>query len=167
MTSSPAAHRPPSAPTSNPVLKRALLYGVLLAAAIAVVMGIVGGFVSGGIGVVSALVGTAMAVVFLGITAVSILLGNRFSGSDMFVAAFFGIVMGSWILKFVIFIVLSLLLKGQPWIDPLILFISIVAGVVGSLAVDVIVVARSRMPHASDVRLPTAEDHDHDGQNQA
>jgi hypothetical protein len=50
--------------------------------------------------------------------------------------------------------VLSLVLKGQPWIDPLILFISIVVGVVGSLLVDVIVVARSRVPYASDVVMP-------------
>jgi hypothetical protein len=115
---------------------------------------VIGWIVSGGPGIAGALVGTAMAVVFLGITAASILLANRFSGSDMFVGAFFGIVLGSWLVKFVVFIVLSLVLKGQPWIDPLILFISIVVGVVGSLLVDVIVVARSRVPYASDVVMP-------------
>jgi hypothetical protein len=149
---SPTPPRP--LPSSNPVLKRALKYGALLAVAIAVVMGVIGWIVSGGPGIAGALVGTAMAVVFLGITAASILLANRFSGSDMFVGAFFGIVLGSWLVKFVVFIVLSLVLKGQPWIDPLILFISIVVGVVGSLLVDVIVVARSRVPYASDVVMP-------------
>ncbi|WP_308468247.1 hypothetical protein [Rathayibacter soli] len=141
-------------PTSNPVLKRALKYGALLALAIAVVMGVIGAIVAGGPGVVGALIGTAMALVFTGITAASILLANRFTGTDLFVGAFFGIVLGSWLIKFVVFIVLSIALKGQPWVNPLILFISIVAGVVGSLVVDVVVVARSRVPYASDVTLP-------------
>ena len=141
--------------SSNIVLKRALKYGALLAVAIAVVMGIIGLLVAGGPGIAGALVGTGMALVFLGITAASILLANRFTGSDLFVGAFFGIVLGSWLVKFVLFIVLSIVLKGQPWIDPTILFISIVVGVVGSLLVDVIVVARSRMPYASDLGAPT------------
>ncbi|MEO8907423.1 MAG: hypothetical protein ABI310_05030 [Microbacteriaceae bacterium] len=145
---------PRSVPTSNPVLKRALKYGALLALAIAVVMGVIGGFVAGGPGVVGALIGTAMALVFTGITAASILLANRFTGSDLFVGAFFGIVLGSWLVKFVVFIVLSIVLKGQPWVNSLILFISIVVGVIGSLVVDVVVVARSRVPYASDVVLP-------------
>ncbi|TAM67595.1 MAG: hypothetical protein EPN48_13240 [Microbacteriaceae bacterium] len=141
-------------PTANPVLKRALRYGAILALAIAVVVGVIGGIVAGGPGVAGALIGTAMALVFTGITAVSILLANRFTGSDLFVGAFFGIVLGSWLVKFVVFIVLSLALKGQPWLNPLILFISIVAGVIGSLIVDLVVVARSRVPYASDVELP-------------
>lgn len=153
MTSPTASH---PVPTSNPVLKRALKYGALLALVIVVVMGIIGVIVDGGPGVVGALIGTAMALVFTGITAASILLANRFTGSDMFVGAFFGIVLGSWLVKFVVFIVLSLILKGQPWVNPLILFISIVVGVVGSLAVDVVVVARSRVGYASDVTLPQA-----------
>jgi hypothetical protein len=144
----------PAELSSNVVLKRALKYGALLAAAIAVVMGVIGGIVAGGPGIGGALVGTGMALVFLGITAASILIANRFTGSDLFVGAFFGIVLGSWLVKFVLFIVLSLILKGQPWIDPTILFISIVVSVVGSLLVDVIVVARSRLPYVSDLARP-------------
>jgi hypothetical protein len=149
---SPHAEHP--APSSNPVLANALKYGALLALAIAVVMGIIGWFVAGGPGVAGALIGTAMALVFLGITAASILVANRFIRSDLYVGVFFGIVLGSWLLKFVLFIVLSIVLRGQPWISPVILFISIVAGVVGSLLVDVIVVARGRVPYASDVNIP-------------
>lgn len=140
--------------SSNAVLRRALNYGALLALAIAIVMGVIGAIVAGWPGIVSALVGTAMALVFLGITAASILVANRFSNSDMFVGAFFGIVLGSWFLKFIVFIVLSLVLKGQSWISPSILFISIVLGVIGSLLVDVIVVARSRLPYVSDMAQP-------------
>jgi hypothetical protein len=38
----------------------------------------------------------------------------------------------------------------------MVLFLSLVAGVMASLVVDVLVVARSRMPYASDVELPKA-----------
>ena len=110
-------------PTSNPVLRRALL-------------------------------GTLIAVVFMGITAASILLANRFAGSDLFVGAFFGIVLGGWLLKFILFIVLVVLLRDAEWLDPVVLFLAIVAGVIGSLVVDVLVVARSRLPYASDTQLP-------------
>jgi hypothetical protein len=141
-------------PTSNPVLRRALLWGGVLAAVIAVVGGIVGFAVAGTEGLVSALLGTLIAVVFMGITAGSILLANRFAGSDLFVGAFFGIVLGGWLLKFILFIVLVVLLRGAEWLDPVVLFLAIVAGVIGSLVVDVLVVARSRLPYASDVQLP-------------
>lgn len=141
-------------PTSNPVMKRALAWGGLLALVIMVIGAIVGGIVAGWPGVASALVGTALAVVFMGITAASILLANRFAGGDMFVPAFFGIVMGGWLLKLVVFVVLVFVLRAQPWVQPVVLFASVVAGVIGSLVVDILVVMRSRMPYASDVVLP-------------
>ena len=141
-------------PTSNPVLRRALLWGGVLAAVIAVVGGILGFVFAGTEGLVSALLGTLIAVVFMGITAASILLANRFAGSDLFVGAFFGIVLGGWLLKFILFIVLVVLLRDAEWLDPVVLFLAIVAGVIGSLVVDVLVVARSRLPYASDTQLP-------------
>jgi hypothetical protein len=95
-----------------------------------------------------------MAAVFLSITALSILIANRFIGSDLFVGLFFGIVLGGWIVKFVLFLVLAILLRDQPWINPVVLFLSLIAGVIGSLVVDMIVVFRSRIPYASDVTLP-------------
>lgn len=134
------------------VLKRALLYGGILAAAIAIIGSILGGLVAGGAGVASALVGTGMAVVFLGITAVSILFARKFD-----IGAFFGIVMGAWLLKFVLFLVLALALKDQPWIQDTVLFITIVAAVVGTLAVDVIVAAKSRVPYV-ETELPEQPD---------
>lgn len=147
---------PSPQPTSVPVLKRTLVYGSMLALAIAVVGAIIGGIVAGGAGVVSALIGTALAVAFMGITAASILIANRFAGRESAIGAFFGIVMGGWVLKFVVFIVLLVLLKDQPWIQPIVLFLSIIACVIGSLVVDVVVVMKSRMPYVSDVHLPGA-----------
>ncbi|WP_127793003.1 hypothetical protein [Agromyces sp. LHK192] len=157
MTDAPGASR---TPTSNPVLRRALVWGGVLAAVILVVSAVLGLVFAGVDGLVSALVGTVMAVVFMGITAASILLANRFAGSDLFVGAFFGIVLGGWLLKFVLFIVLVLVLRDAPWLNGTVLFLSIVAGVIASLVVDVLVVARSRLPYASDVQLPKAPTED-------
>jgi hypothetical protein len=150
----PAQRPGPQQPSSNPVLKDVLKYGFILAGGIAIVGMVLGGIFAGWVGVTSALIGTLMAAVFLSITASSILIANRFIGSDLFVGLFFGIVLGGWIVKFVLFIVLSLLLRDQPWINPVVLFLSLIAGVIGSLVVDMIVVFRSRIPYASDVTLP-------------
>ena len=106
----------------------------------------------------SALIGTLMAVVFMGITAGSILLANRFAGTAAAIGAFFGIVMGGWLVKFVVFLLLMVLLKDQPWIQPVVLFLSIIAGVVGSLLVDVFVLMKSRMTYVSDITLPAPSD---------
>jgi len=135
-------------------LRRALALGGALAAAIALVGGIAGYLTVGPRGLVSALVGTAMAFVFLAVTAVSILLAGRTGKSDVLSPSFFGIVLGGWLAKFVVFLVLVFVLKDQPWIDNTVLFLSIVAGVVGSLVVDVLVVGRSRIPVVPDVSMP-------------
>ena len=147
-------------PTSNPVLRRALAWGGLLAGVVLIVSGILGFVFAGVEGLVSAFVGTLMAVVFMGITAASILLANRFASSDLFVGAFFGIVLGGWLVKFIVFIVLVVVLRDAPWLNPTVLFLSLVAGVIASLVVDVLVVSKSRMPYASDVELPKAPSDD-------
>jgi hypothetical protein len=137
-----------------PILKRILAYGGILALAIAVVGSIVGLIVAGGVGLVSALIGTVMAVVFLGITAASIVLATKVAKGDLLSVAFFGIVMGAWLVKLVVFIVLIVLLKDQPWIQTQVLFLTVVIAVIGTLVVDVVVIARSRMPYVSDISLP-------------
>ena len=48
------------------------------------------------------------------------------------------------------------LLRDADWLNPTVLFLSLVAGVIASLVVDVLVVAKSRMPYVSDVELPKA-----------
>ncbi|MHA6668821.1 hypothetical protein ACX3O0_08105 [Homoserinimonas sp. A447] len=135
--------------TAAPILKKVLLYGAILAVAIAVIGSIVGYVTVGSVGISSALIGTVMAVVFLAITALSILVAGKYS-----LGAFFGIVMGAWLLKFVLFLVLIFILKDQPWLNAQVMFLSIVAAVVGTLVVDVVVVARSRMSYVSDIELP-------------
>jgi hypothetical protein len=150
----PRPAQPPAQPSSTPVLRDVLKYGLILAGVIAVAGMLLGGLFAGWIGVTSALIGTLMAAVFLSLTAASILLANRFIGSDLYVGLFFGIVLGSWIVKFILFLVLAIVLRDQPWINPVVLFLSLIAGVIGSLVVDVVVAVRSRVPYVSDTTLP-------------
>lgn len=144
MTGSHPADRPE--PTSIPVLKRVLRYGALLAVGIAVVGAVLGFVFAGGPGALGALIGAVLAGVLLAVTAFSIILGNRFD-----VGGFFGIVMGAWLLKFVLFLVAAFLLKDQPWLNTTAMFLAVIVAVLGSLVIDVVVVARARMPYVSDL----------------
>ena len=133
------------------IFTKILTYTGFLALAIAVVGGGLGYALAGTDGLWSALVGVALAVVFAGITAASMLVAIRFR-----LAAFFGIVMGAWLLKLVIFIALLVVLRDQPFVDDVVLFLALVVSIVGTLAVDALVVVRGRLSYVSDASLPPA-----------
>ncbi|MDO3696292.1 hypothetical protein Q3H92_11535 [Curtobacterium flaccumfaciens] len=136
----------------RPVFRRIITWGAVLAVALAVVGGLIGFLVADGPGLVGGLLGAVLSVVFLGLTAVSVLVALRVSKGQMISGAFFGIVMGTWLLKFIVFIVLLVLLKDRDWVNFPVLAIVIIAGVVGSLVIDVVAVAKARIPIG--VRLP-------------
>lgn len=146
----------------RPVFRRILLQGAVLAGALAVVGGVVGWFVAGGPGLTGGLIGAVMSVVFCGLTAVSVLLAIWFSGGQMISGAFFGTIMGTFLVKFVVFIVVLVALKDRDWVNTPVLAIAIIIGVIGSLVIDVTVIARARVPIG--VSLPgdrtDAEDRD-------
>jgi len=142
--------------SSTPVLRTAIVWGAVATVVIAVVGGGIGFALEGVDGMLSALAGAATAAVFMLLTAVSILVANRWFGDALYVPIFFGIVLGGWILKLVLFIVALLVLRGQPWIVPMVFFLAIVASVVASLAIDAIAMLRSRAPYV-DVALPGDE----------
>ena len=150
----------PSPVSSNPILRRTLMWSGVSALVLAVVAGGIGFAVAGPNGLWSGLLGVLLAVVFLGITAGSILFANRWFGDPLYVQLFFAIVLGGWLLKLGIFLVVMILLSGQSWIEPLVFFLSIVAGVAMSLIVDVIVLTRMRLPNVSDISLPTTNPED-------
>jgi len=151
--------------SSTPVFRTTLLWSAAATAVLAVAGALIGYAVSGADGLWSALVAVVLAAVFLGFTAASILIANRWYGKELYVPLFFGLVMGAWLLKFVVFIVVLLALRGQPWLDAPVFFVALVVSVVASLAIDVVVMLRMRMPHASDVALPTAADLDAEAAN--
>jgi hypothetical protein len=144
--------------SSTPVLRTTLVWSAVVTAILAVAGAVIGYAAAGVDGLWSVLVGVGLAFLFLGITGASILVANRWFGDDLYVPIFFGIVLGGWIVKFGVFIVVLLLLRDQPWLEQTPFFLALVVGIVASLVVDVVVMMRMRIPHVSDATLPTAAD---------
>jgi hypothetical protein len=126
---------------ANQLFKRVLLWGALLTASIAILAGTAGWFIAGLAGLLSALVGAAISFGFVSLTALSVWLGGRLS-----IGAFSGIVLGGWILKVVIFLAVIGLLRRADWVDGPLFFITLVASVVGTLAIDSWVFLKARLP---------------------
>ena len=146
--------------SSTPLLRATLMWSAVVTAILAAVGATIGYLSAGSDGLWSVLVGVALAFLFLAITGASILVANRWFGDALYVPIFFGIVLGGWIVKFAVFIVVLLALRGQPWLEPTAFFLALVVGIVASLVIDVVVMTRMRIPHASDTTLPTAADLD-------
>ena len=139
---------------SATILARALVYGAILTVTIAVVGSVIGFLVAGPEGLWSALIGAGLTALFMVFTSASIVLAAKVTKNEPSSTLFFGIVLGMWLLKFVVFIVLLVLLQAQPFVQPLILFFSILAAVLGSLVVDVVAFLGARVPYVGDVKLP-------------
>ncbi|GGF01950.1 hypothetical protein [Mycetocola zhadangensis] len=135
--------------TANKIFRTALIWGGVIAVLIGVVGAIIGWNIDGSVGLTSALIGAVVGAAFLSITAASILFANRYAASDMYVTIFFGVVLGGWLLKFVLFLVLAIVLRDQPWINLLILFTSVIASAVATLVVDTIIVMKGRVPYTA------------------
>lgn len=151
--------------SSTPLLRTTLIWSGVATAVLAVAGGVAGYLASGTGGMWSALAAVLLAALFMGLSAATILIANRWFGDPLYVPIFFGMVMGGWILKFVVFIVVLLVLRGQPWLDGTVFFIALVASVLASLAIDVVVMLRMRVPTV-DAKLPTlaeVEDGERDG----
>jgi hypothetical protein len=138
----------------TPILTRALRYGAILALAVAVVAGAIGEVVAGLPGLLGGLFGALLAAVFLGLTAASMLFAGRIAKGDTTGPTFFGIVLGVWFVKLVVFVVAAILLGRLAWVDPYVFFFSVIAAVIGSLVADIVAFLRARVPYVSDVVLP-------------
>jgi hypothetical protein len=145
----------PSPVSSTPILRRTLIWSAVATGALAVIAGVVGYLVAQGSGLVSGLLGVLIAALFLAITGISILVANRWYGEPLYVQLFFAIVLGGWLVKLGVFFLVMVLVSGQPWIHPTVFLLSIVAGVLMSLVIDVVVLMRMRLPVVSDASLPT------------
>jgi hypothetical protein len=127
-------------------LRTSLVLGGIATVAIALVGGGIGFTLSGMTGVWSALVGSAVAFVFMGITAGSILVGQKVSGGSIASGLFFGVVLGAWLLKFVLFLVVAFAIRNSGAFDTVIAFGCVIAAVLGALASDVIAISKARIP---------------------
>jgi hypothetical protein len=122
------------------LFKQVFIRGSLLVAAIAVIGSVVGFLVAGMPGLVSALIGAGLALLFVTLTAVSVYVGGKLP-----LGGFFGVVLGGWVLKLVGFIVLIGALKGADFISGPVLFFTLVASILGTLGIDSVLVLKARI----------------------
>jgi len=138
----------------NAVVKKAFFTGLVMTSLVAFVAAIWGALVADIEGVWAALVGAGIAFGLLGLTPLSILWGFKLGKGDILSPGFFASVLGTWLVKFVVFLAAVFWLGDQTWLERTTLFLTIVAALLVGLFVDLVVVARSRMPYVSDVDLP-------------
>ena len=144
--------------SSSVILRTTLVWSAVITGILAIVGSVIGFLVAGVTGLVSALIGVVLAGLFLGMTALIILIAGRIPAGPMQIPTFFGIVLGGWAIKLVVFIVVLVVLGRQEWIAPYVFFFSVLVSVIASLVVDLVVMARARVPYVGDVELPTSVD---------
>ncbi|AYF98787.1 hypothetical protein [Protaetiibacter intestinalis] len=142
--------------SGDAVQRGALRWGAVVAAVLAVLGSGIGWLVDGAPGLVGGALGAGIAFLFVGTTAASVLIASRVSRGNMLSPAYLGIVLGTWFLKLVIFVVLALWLRGQDWLNPTVFAIVAIVAVVASLVVDMVAAIRTRVPYV-DVELPGPE----------
>jgi hypothetical protein len=120
---------------------KVLAQGSLLIGLIATIGSVAGYFVDREKGIPSALIGAALALVFTSLTLVSVLIGRRLS-----LAGFFGAVMGGWLVKLIGFAFVVGFLAQADFINGPVLFVTLVAAILGSLVIDSVAVLSARIP---------------------
>ncbi|CAB4617962.1 MAG: hypothetical protein F2600_01615 [Actinobacteria bacterium] len=127
--------------SAEQLFKNVLGQTALLTGLIASLGSLAGYFVEGMNGVVSALIGAGLAFAFGALTVVSMIIGRKLS-----LAGFFGVVMGGWLTKLIGFALLARSLQGAEFINGPVLFLTLVAAILGSLVIDSIAVLSARIP---------------------
>ena len=127
--------------SAEQLFKNVLGQTALLTGLIASLGSLAGFIVEGMNGVVSALIGAGLAFAFGALTVVSMIIGRKLS-----LAGFFGVVMGGWLIKLIGFALLARSLQGADFINGPVLFLTLVAAILGSLVIDSIAVLSARIP---------------------
>lgn len=140
--------------SSNPTFRAGLLWTTVAGAVVLVAAAVIGLIVDGPQGLWSGVLGALIGALFPIITVASMLFGNRWYGTPQFLQMFFGITMGVFIVKVVVFLVAIAVVLGLPWVNLIVFYVALVAAAVASLVIDVIIVTRMRISGASDVALP-------------
>ncbi|MFM2276663.1 MAG: hypothetical protein RJA75_196 [Actinomycetota bacterium] len=125
------------------VMQRVLKLGSLLVLGVTVIGSIVGFLVAGTSGLLAALAGGAAAFAFTALTVLSLLFGSKLN-----LGGFLGIVLGGWLIKVLLFLVLFSSLNKADWLTlsarPVVFFV-VVAAVIGGLVLDTLVVTKARI----------------------
>ena len=131
--------------STSEVFSAVLTQGLLLVLGIAVIGGGVGFLVAGVSGLMSGFIGAVLALLFSTMTALSVKFGGKLS-----LGGFFGVVLGGWIFKMVLFIGIVAGLRGADFIDGPVFFFTLVASILGTLVIDSLIVMKSRITVGSD-----------------
>jgi len=143
------------------VARRAVQVGSVVAVIIAIAGAGVGYAIAGMDGMWSGLIGAILSALFMGLTAVSIMIGQRVQRRTGDSTLFFAIIAGVWLFKLIAFGIAIFALRGAEFIQPAVFGTTIIVAVVASLAVDVWVFWRTR---ETVVPLPQSEN---SGENRA
>ncbi|MFN4846827.1 MAG: hypothetical protein ACK5GF_04595 [Rhodoluna sp.] len=134
----------------NSVMKRVSWLGALVVAMIAVVASFIGFFVAGISGILAAWAGSAAAFAFTALTVLSVLFGSK-----MKIGGLLALVLGGWLIKMILFLVIFSYLNQADWLVSAarpIVFFTVVAAVIGGLVLDTWVVNKARL--SPEVKLP-------------
>jgi len=126
---------------SADIYKRALALSAILMVIIGVFGSGIGFLFAGMAGVYSALIGAAVSALFSVLTILSIWMGARLP-----LGGFYGLVLGGWLVKVLLFAVTLGLLRGADFISGPVFFFAVVTTVLGGLAIDSWVVLKGRQP---------------------
>ena len=134
----------------NSVMRRVSWLGALLVSVIAVVASVVGYFLAGTSGIFAAWAGSAAAFLFTVLTILSVLFGARLK-----IGGLLAMVLGGWLIKMVLFLVIFSYLNRAEWLvseaRPIVFF-TVVAAVIGGLILDTWVVSKARL--SPELKLP-------------
>jgi hypothetical protein len=122
------------------VFRKVIFLSLGVVALVAVGGTAIGFLIAGEQGVISALIGALVALVFSTLTVVSFWVGHKLP-----LGGYFGVVLGGWLLKFVVFAVVLTSLRDAEFISGPVFFFSLVSAIVGGLAVDTWVVSKARL----------------------
>jgi hypothetical protein len=144
MTDTPEPARgAPRGPTALVTPMRRVLKVGLIASLVALPVAVLIGFlVAGTAGVWGAAIGMGIAVGFLTIT-VGVALGT--AGMDT--TALGASVLGSWLIKMILLIVVLVLLRDADFYSRPVLFVSLLVGTIGTLVLEAVVVTRTQVPY--------------------
>lgn len=130
---------------SSKLFSRVLTLGSALIGAIAIIGGLLGFLFAGAAGLTSALIGASLTLVFVTLTVASVWLGSKLP-----LGGFFGILLGGWLIKIIGFAFVIAALQDATFINGPVLFFTLVAAILGTLAVDSVLVLKARIPVFGD-----------------
>ena len=128
------------------VMLRVLKLGSLLVLGITILGSGIGQLVAGNAGDFAALAGGFAAFFFTALTALSLLLGSKLG-----LGGFLGVVLGGWLVKVVLFLLLFSILNRAEWLTANsrpVVFFTVVAAVIGGLVLDTLIVTKARIAPA-------------------